>query len=151
MCGIAGLCDFNTDFRNEYEIYENIVNCMGKRISHRGPDDFNTLIDEHVALAHVRLAVIDIEGGRQPMTKLNANGDIRLLDHSFCKRKCPLRIMDSFNRYSIVYNGEIYNTQELRQELINKGYEFDTKSDTEVILNGYIEYGTKRGFICHPS
>ncbi|MBQ3061581.1 MAG: asparagine synthase (glutamine-hydrolyzing) [Lachnospiraceae bacterium] len=143
MCGIAGLCDFNTDFRNEYEIYENIVNCMGKRISHRGPDDFNTLIDEHVALAHVRLAVIDIEGGRQPMTKLNANGDIRLLDHSFCKRKCPLRIMDSFNRYSIVYNGEIYNTQELRQELINKGYEFDTKSDTEVILNGYIEYGTK--------
>lgn len=143
MCGIAGFCDFNTDLRNEYETYENIVSCMGRRLAHRGPDDFNTLIDEHVALAHVRLAVIDIEGGRQPMTKLSANGDIRLLDHSFCKRKCPLRIMDSFNRYSIVYNGEIYNMEELKADLESKGYEFDTRSDTEVILNGYIEYGTK--------
>ena len=143
MCGIAGFCDFTTDLRNEYEIYENIVSCMGKRLSHRGPDDFNTLIDEHVALAHARLAVIDIEGGRQPMTKLRAGGDIKLLDHSFCRRKCPLRIMDSFSRYSIVYNGEIYNTDELRSELSKKGYEFDTRSDTEVILSAYIEYGTK--------
>ena len=76
MCGIAGFCDFTTDLRNEYEIYENIVSCMGKRLSHRGPDDFNTLIDEHVALAHARLAVIDVEGGRQPMTKLKAGNDI---------------------------------------------------------------------------
>lgn len=143
MCGIAGFCDFTTDLRNEYEIYENIASCMGKRISHRGPDDFNTLIDEHVALAHARLAVIDVEGGRQPMTKLKAGNDIKLLDHSFCRRKCPLRIMDSFARYSIAYNGEIYNTDELRKDLADKGYDFDTRSDTEVILSGYIEYGTK--------
>ena len=143
MCGIAGFCDFTTDLRNEYEIYENIVSCMGKRLSHRGPDDFNTLIDEHVALAHARLAVIDVEGGRQPMTKLKAGNDIKLLDHSFCRRKCPLRIMDSFARYSIVYNGEIYNTNELRNELVEKGYDFDTRSDTEVVLSAYIEYGTK--------
>ena len=143
MCGIAGFCDFTTDLRNEYEIYENIVSCMGKRITHRGPDDFNTLVDEHVALAHARLAVIDVEGGRQPMTKLKAGNDIKLLDHSFCRRKCPLRIMDSFARYSIVYNGELYNMEELRGELIEKGYEFDTRSDTEVILSAYIEYGTK--------
>lgn len=143
MCGIAGFCDFTKDLRNEYEMYENIVSCMGKQLSHRGPDDFNTLVDDNVALAHARLAVIDIEGGKQPMTKLSAGEDIKLLDHSFCRRKCPLRIMDSFARYSIVYNGEIYNTKELKDELVKKGYDFDTKSDTEVIINAYIEYGTK--------
>ncbi len=143
MCGIAGFCDFTTDLRNEYEIYENIVAGMGKRITHRGPDDFNTIVDEHAALAHARLAVIDVEGGKQPMTKLLADGDVRLLDHSFCRKKCPIRIMDGIGRYSIVYNGEIYNTKELREELRTRGYEFDTKSDTEIILNGYIEYGAK--------
>ena len=89
---------------------------MVNTIRHRGPDGRGTLIDGHAALGHVRLAIIDLESGYQPMT--DPEGQVR-----------------------IVYNGEIYNYKELRQELIGKGYIFNTHSDTEVILNLYIDHG----------
>src|SRR5699024_10002878 len=73
---------------------------------------------EHAALAHARLAVVDIEGGKQPMTRVAG----------------PYR-------YTIVYNGELYNAPELRSDLETRGYHFETASDTEVLLYTYIEYG----------
>mgnify|MGYP001012669423 CR=1 FL=1 len=93
---------------------------MGKTLEHRGPNDSGQYISEHAAFAHTRLAVIDLAGGIQPM-KRNKNG----------------------YEYAIVYNGELYNTEDIRKDLLGKGYEFQTTSDTEVLLTAYIEYGTK--------
>lgn len=141
MCGIAGFCDFTGDLRNEYETKETIVNRMGREISHRGPDDFNTLVDTNIAFAHARLAIIDVENGVQPMTKLCAPNGFIPLDKSFYKEKRPIKLSEDRPRVSIVYNGEIYNANELREKLIADGMEFETNSDTEVILNGYLRYG----------
>lgn len=118
MCGIAGFCSFQKDFTRERKWQEQRVREMGKTICHRGPDDFQILLKEHIAFAHTRLAVIDPEHGRQPMTKKNEN-----------------------YTYSMVYNGEIYNTGELRQKLMDKGMKFHTATDTEVVLSAYIYYG----------
>ena len=85
---------------------------------HRGPDENGSLLAKNYGLAHTRLAIIDLENGSQPM--------------------CT--VCDD-NRYCIVYNGELYNTAELRKDLEQKGRKFQTTSDTEVILMGYIEYG----------
>jgi asparagine synthase (glutamine-hydrolysing) len=118
MCGIAG-------FFNPYEHYLNASNCYNgilKRMNlvqkHRGPDDDGTYLSDNFALAHVRLSIIDLAGGHQPMT----------------------RNYHDVN-YTIVYNGELYNTEELRQDLKSKGHHFETTCDTEVILIGFIEYG----------
>jgi asparagine synthase (glutamine-hydrolysing) len=83
---------------------------------HRGPDDHGTFIDGPVGLAHQRLSVIDAEGGRQPMT---ADDD----------------------RFTLVYNGEVYNFPELREELVALGRSFDTDSDTEVVIEAYAQWG----------
>ncbi len=93
---------------------------MDNALAHRGPNDSGEYIAEHVVFAHARLAVIDPEGGAQPMIK-NVGG----------------------REYSIVYNGELYNTDEIRNDLLSKGYSFDSSSDTEVLLCAYIEYGVK--------
>lgn len=122
MCGIAGYCDFTSNFTNEAEKHEKIVRSMGQTIVHRGPDNFGVSVSEHTAFAHARLAVVDIEGGIQPMTR--TKGDL----------SC-----------TIVYNGEIYNTDELREQLQKKGYTFTTYSDTEVVLLSYMEYGKDCG------
>ena len=87
---------------------------MAETLSHRGPDEEGHLIDGCVGLYHKRLSIIDLVSGRQPMT---------------------------FGRLSIVFNGEIYNYIELREELKSKGHQFTTTSDTEVILHMYQEYG----------
>ncbi len=87
-------------------------------ILHRGPDKIGYLKGEHIEMAFARLSIIDVEGGNQPLT---------YEDH----------------RYSIVFNGEIYNYIELRQELIEKGKEFQTNSDTEVILALFSEIGMR--------
>lgn len=118
MCGIAGFCDFNRNLQLEEEKNRAIVEEMGKTLIHRGPNDFGTYVSKHVAFSHARLAVIDPEGGMQPMTKKRAGYD-----------------------YTIVYNGELYNTEDIRKKLIQKGYEFQTTSDTEVLLTAYMEYG----------
>ena len=87
---------------------------MCDRIAHRGPDDARYYVKENVALGHRRLSIIDLEGGIQPMFSTD-------------------------ERYVVVFNGEIYNYQELKKEL--KDYDYQTSSDTEVLLSGYIKWG----------
>ncbi len=118
MCGIAGFCDYNDDLSDEAFFWGALARRMGSRLRHRGPDDSGIHVSSHAALAHARLAVVDIEGGRQPMTaKADGYG------------------------YTVVYNGELYNTGELRDELKALGHTFETKSDTEVLLKCYIQFG----------
>jgi len=113
MCGIAGFIDFSSLQKEEAHVR---LKKMTAALAHRGPDDENFYIDEFAALGHRRLSIIDVSSGQQPMT-------------------------DAFHRYQIIFNGEIYNYRELKDVLIEKGYKFKTKSDTEVILNAYIEWG----------
>lgn len=109
MCGITGFIDNNIKEKDD------ILNKMMDRIKHRGPDGRGKYIDNDIALGHVRLSIIDIESGKQPM-------------------------ISNDNNYILIFNGEIYNYIELKSELQKKGYKFNTKSDTEVILIGYQEY-----------
>lgn len=118
MCGIAGYCDFADNLKSEETVHRPIVERMGRKLTHRGPDAFGSYIGEHVAFSHARLSVIDLEGGKQPMIR-TING----------------------REYAIVYNGELYNTKELKSELQRNGYSFQTTSDTEVLLCAYIAYG----------
>ena len=120
MCGIAGFMDFTRDNRTEQ--WKTVGETMRDTLAHRGPDDEGLWQGEHGVLAHRRLAVIDPEYGRQPMER-------RLGEASFV----------------IVYNGELYNTDALRQSLIARGWRFETRSDTEVVLTAYMEYGETVG------
>ena len=113
MCGFAGYIHNYGTFDKEEVIHK-----MADRIKHRGPDDAHYYIDDGIALGFRRLSIIDLEGGRQPI--LNEDGSLVLL-----------------------FNGEIYNYQELREELIRAGHVFTTKTDSETILHGYEEYGKK--------
>ncbi len=109
MCGIVG-------FINSKPEKETIIKDMSKKIEHRGPDGEGIYIDDNCALAHRRLAIIDLNTGKQPIY----NEDESLV---------------------IVYNGEVYNFQELRDALEKKNHIFKTKTDTEVIIHGYEEWG----------
>ena len=113
MCGFAGYIHNYGTFDKEEVIHK-----MADRIKHRGPDDAHYYIDDGIALGFRRLSIIDLEGGRQPI--LNEDGSLVLL-----------------------FNGEVYNYQELREELIKAGHVFTTKTDSETILHGYEEYGKK--------
>ncbi len=113
MCGIAGAISFSEDMRSDMRVYEKMQHALIRR----GPDQRGIVIYPEAALIHTRLAVIDISGGRQPMTAV-----------------CGER------RYTIVYNGELYNADEVRSSL-SKGTVFGTRSDTEVVLRSYIEWG----------
>jgi asparagine synthase (glutamine-hydrolysing) len=116
MCGIAGKAYFN---KNK-EIRREDLKLMTSSIAHRGPDDEGVFIsrDKTVGLGSRRLAIIDLsQKGHQPMTYMN--------------------------RYTITFNGEIYNFQEEKQKLIKLGYNFNSASDTEVILALYDKYGKK--------
>ena len=118
MCGIAGFCDYSDDLSDEAPFWGALAKRMGSRLKHRGPDDSGIHVSSHAALAHARLAVVDIEGGKQPMT----------------------RTENGFG-CTIVYNGELYNSGELRDELKALGHTFQTKSDTEVLLKCYMQFG----------
>jgi len=118
MCGIAGFCSFEREFDGTES--RSVAEKMGDTLRHRGPDDFGVYAGAHAAFAHARLAVIDIAGGVQPMT----------------------RSADGYT-YTIVYNGELYNTPQLRSELTALGYSLTSKSDTEVLLYCYIHYGER--------
>lgn len=96
---------------------ENTIKLMNDRIKHRGPDGDGYFIDGDVALGHRRLSIIDLSSGDQPM--FNEDGSV-----------------------VTVFNGEIYNYQELKEELIALGHDFKTKSDTEVLVHGYEEWHT---------
>jgi len=110
MCGIAGFQNINTDDK------KGLMSSMLKTIHHRGPDDQNQVSIDNTTLGYVRLAIIDIEHGQQP-------------------------VISPDNRYTLVFNGEIYNYVELRQQLISKGYPLKSYSDSEVLLYAYIEFG----------
>jgi asparagine synthase (glutamine-hydrolysing) len=113
MCGISGWIDFDKAIKKETETLKKMVNTLERR----GPDETNIWYDTHVGFGHKRLIVVDPEGGRQPMTKQK----------------------DGFN-YTICYNGELYNTEDIRKILHTKGYSFKGHSDTEVLLTAYIEW-----------
>lgn len=110
MCGIAGTVGTFTD----HAAFEPILKTMMRR----GPDDHGIFRKAECCLMHSRLAIIDPEGGRQPM-QFSAGGET----------------------YTIVYNGELYNTQELRQLLIKLGHVFQGHCDTEVVLHAYAQWG----------
>src|SRR5213594_3158598 len=94
----------------------NLLQKMIAPLAHRGPDENGVYADSHVGLAHARLSILDLAAGRQPMS-------------------------DSFEDVWVTFNGEIFNYLELREELISKGHQFKTHSDTEVILHMYEEEG----------
>ena len=114
MCGICGWITLDT--RRDTRLTRPKVAAMSAAIEHRGPDDWGKAEFKDAALAMTRLSIIDLDGGHQPISN----------DRQDC---------------SIVFNGEIYNFQELRKELAGKGYRFKTYSDTEVVLRAYEEWG----------
>ena len=120
MCGIAGFCDFTRDNRGpEWQLTGwNMANSM----AHRGPDDEGQWRSAHCLLSHRRLAVIDPEQGKQPMTYTEGG-----------------------RTFAICYNGELYNTPALRETLEAKGHVFHTHADTEVLLHACMEYGAEVG------
>ena len=118
MCGIAGFCNFEADFLKNAEMWAEVLKDMRTAIAHRGHDQVGEYLRRNVGFAHTRLSIRDIAGGAQPMLRR-----VR-------EREC-----------AIVYNGEIYNADELKQDLIARGCRFETTCDTEVILYGYMEYG----------
>ncbi|HYQ69271.1 asparagine synthase (glutamine-hydrolyzing) [Actinophytocola sp.] len=114
MCGIAGWVAFDADLTRRQADVDAMTATMGCR----GPDEGGTWVRRHTALGHRRLAIIDLPGGRQPMTVDTPGGAVAL-----------------------VYSGETYNFAELREELRGRGHRFRTSSDTEVVLRGYLEWG----------
>lgn len=114
MCGITGWIDWRQDLRKE----EKQVKQMAETLNRRGPDDMNVWTTTHAAFGHARLVVVDPENGVQPMSRTYKN-----------------------KTYTIVYNGELYNTEEIRKELLASGHDFKGHSDTEVLLKSYIQWG----------
>ena len=111
MCGICGIITHNPSHYHKRQIRE-----MLAAIRHRGPDEQRIYTKDLCFLAHARLSIIDVESSKQPMT-------------------------DSTGRFTLVFNGEIYNYIELRDELRSKGIEFSTTGDTEVLLHALITWG----------
>ncbi len=112
MCGIAGI----VDLRDRREISRRLLVDMNDRQSHRGPDGSGVHLEPGVGLAHRRLSIIDLEGGRQPM--FNEDGSV-----------------------AVTFNGEIYEFAGLREELRRAGHTFQTRSDTEVIVHAWEQWG----------
>lgn len=114
MCGIVGIANIKKSI-----LYKNeIIKEMNNEIISRGPDEEGYYFEDNVLLGHRRLIVIDPQNGKQPMT-----------------------IENNDNTYTIIYNGEIYNTAELKKELEEIGYKMHTTSDTEILLNSFIHWG----------
>jgi len=115
MCGIAGIISLDNS-----KIDSTIVDNIKRSLEHRGPDHSSSkFINQSTCLIHTRLSIIDLnDRSNQPFESID-------------------------QRYSIVFNGEIYNYKEIRKNLESKGYKFKTSGDTEVLLQGFIEYGEK--------
>ena len=116
MCGIAGFYHPHKNYTPQEAHYKDILASMARVQRRRGPDDSGVWLSPHAGLSHVRLSIIDLAGGRQPMVKSPGG-----------------------RTAAIAYNGELYNTEELRKELLSLGHTFLTSSDTEVILESYLE------------
>ncbi len=117
MCGFVGFTNFKKDFSCTNDTLSLLKN-MNSTLAKRGPDEEGYYIDNHTCMAHKRLIVIDPSNGGQPMIEKYSYGD-----------------------YVIVYNGQIYNTDELRNVLVENGFTFKGHCDTEVLLKSYIFYG----------
>lgn len=116
MCGITGWLSYGQDLQHQRDVLQRMTDTMKLR----GPDAHGLWIDGPVGVGHCRLSVIDLEGGRQPMVeKLDGEREVAV----------------------ITYSGEVYNFQELRAELESRGHRFNTRSDTEVVLKAYVEWG----------
>ncbi len=116
MCGIAGWISKEHNLCEKASILEK----MSDTLKMRGPDENGIYIERNAALIHRRLAVVDIEHGKQPMV-----------------------YVDNEEKYVLVYNGELYNTHEVKSELILEGFEFEGHSDTEVVLKAYVKWKEK--------
>lgn len=113
MCGITGIINLNGNRSFDREL----ITAMTETMVHRGPDDSGIYIDDRATLGHRRLTIIDLSSsGRQPM-------------------------FDVGNNIGIVFNGEVYNYLEIKSDLLDKGYKFKSDTDTEVVINAYLEYG----------
>ncbi|WP_437274657.1 asparagine synthase (glutamine-hydrolyzing) [Sorangium sp. So ce375] len=115
MCGIAGWVDYERDLTRERDA----LRAMTETMRLRGPDDEGSWLAPRAALGHRRLAIIDLEGGHQPMIADQDGAPVAVL----------------------IYTGEVYNFRELRGELEARGHRFKTHSDTEVVLRAYLEWG----------
>lgn len=113
MCGISGIINYD----NNQHIDSIELSKMTDAIKHRGPDGYGYWIYKNIGLGHRRLSIIDLEGSAQPMSIEDEN-------------------------FTLTYNGEIYNFQELKRELIKLGADFKTRGDTEVLLKSYEQWGT---------
>jgi asparagine synthase (glutamine-hydrolysing) len=111
MCGIAGIIDYRGK-----SVYKPVIERMLRAINYRGPDESGIYLSPFASLGNVRLSIIDLSTGQQPLS-------------------------DPSGRYWIVFNGEIFNYRELRELLLGKGYTFQTHSDTEVLVQLYAVYG----------
>lgn len=120
MCGIAGFFHPSMDYTREKNKWTHVLNHMNQALKHRGPDGSGTYLSSSVGFAHVRLKIIDLLTGTQPMIRKKGDAEC-----------------------AIVFNGEIYNMNELKDDLMARGGVFETTSDTEVILVGYMIYGTE--------
>lgn len=118
MCGIAGFCGFGMNYTDNTEFWAKTLVTMRKSIAHRGNDGSGEFLEAHVGLGHARLSIRDLSNGAQPIVR-EQNG----------------------SRYVIIYNGEIYNADELKNDLTEAGCVFETTTDTEVILFAYMRYG----------
>lgn len=116
MCGINGFVQFNDKLKKN-EI-EQIIKKMNRSIVNRGPDEEGTYINKNIGLGIRRLSIIDLKTGNQP-------------------------IFNEDSSMVIVFNGELYNYKDLKNDLINKGHIFKTTTDTEVVLHAFEEYGEK--------
>lgn len=116
VCGITGWISFGSDLRGRRELVDRMTDTMARR----GPDASAVWLREHAALGHRRLAVIDLHGGARPMAASTTGPPV-----------------------AICYSGEVFNLVELRRVFIERGHEFRTGSDTEVVLNGYLERGER--------
>ena len=113
MCGIAGWLDWEKDISES-----DCISAMSESLRRRGPDENGIYVDKNICLIHRRLIVVDPENGKQPMT-FNFNN----------------------KKYTVVYNGELYNTDEIRKELEGLGHSFKGHSDTEVLLKSFVQWG----------
>lgn len=116
MCGIAGWVDFKENLYTK----DTILAGMSDTLKERGPDAEGAFKTNEAFLVHRRLIVVDPENGKQPMVRSTASG-----------------------QYALVYNGELYNTEDIRKKLLKVGYTFEGHSDTEVLLTAYMEWGER--------
>ena len=111
MCGIAGVLRTDGQF-----VEKGVIRTMTARLRHRGPDDEGIYVHENIGLGHRRLAIIDVDGGHQPLA--NEDGTVH-----------------------VVFNGEIYNYRDLHDRLTGLGHSFRTSSDTEVLVHAWEQWG----------